>query len=336
MASTDKNQSGYQLHAEDAAALDAIIEAQAWTPRLAADTQSVAVDPSRLERVSDVLMVIGSAPVGEPSDDLVRRTLHRVVTVRSVDLDVARMQPLRGPAVPVRLSEIVAVAAMVIIAVSLALPVLVRTQQEARRVACESNLGAAGHAMALYGADHLSAMPRGNIELNSDWYRIGMTRAAFEPVKSNSANLYLLARHHYIDPHALACPENPHAPRGLSDKDFDWPSPEAVSYSYQNQFANRVTRLVRVPRMAVLADKNPRFAIMPDGTKLMFLRSVPDTSASLTHRLRGQNVLFGDGSVWWSVHPLMPNGDNIWLIQGVEDYQGNETPQRYDDAFLVP
>ncbi len=205
------------------------------------------------------------------------------------------------------------------------------------RIACEANLAASGRAFGQYAADYLDVMPRGRIEQGSPWYRVGYTYSDILPVRSNSANLYMLARMRYVDPTTLSCPENAHAPRHMTADMYDWSRPDAVSYSYQNQFAARASRMSEYPNMAMMADKNPRFNIRPeDGMKLYYLSVLPDSTVSSMHTMRGQNVLYADGSVWWATHPIMPNGDNIWLADGIDSYNGTETPSAADDAFLVP
>jgi hypothetical protein len=283
--------------------------------------------------------LLDQAPAPDPSDDLVKRTLHRVIAAQSIDLDIVRTHHVgrSGPGLPVRLSEIVAVAAMVLIGVSLALPVLARHRAESMRIACEANLAASGRAFGQYAADYLDVMPRGRIEQGSPWYRVGYTYNDILPVRSNSANLYMLARMRYVDPTTLGCPENAHAPRHMTADMYDWSRPDDVSYSYQNQFGHRATRMSQYPNLAMMADKNPRFNIRAeDGMKLYYLSVLPDSTVSSMHTMRGQNVLYADGSVWWSTHPIMPNGDNIWLASGISSYNGTETPAALDDAFLVP
>jgi hypothetical protein len=328
-----------RLRPADAAALDALIERQAVGPRLAGDRPVDPVDVEAARRVEQLGRLLDQVPAIDPPDDLVKRTMHRVIAAQSIDLDLVRTHHgvRSGPGLPVRLSEIVAVAAMVLIGVSLALPVLAHHRAESMRIACEANLAATGRAFGQYAAGYLDVLPRGRIEPGSPWYRVGYTYSDILPVKSNSANLYMLARMRYVDPSTLGCPENAHAPRSMTADRYDWSHPDEVSYSYQNQFASRSTRTSEHPHMAIMADKNPRFRIRSEnGMKLYYLGVLPDSTVSGTHTMRGQNVLYADGSVWWTTHSVMPDGDNIWLANGVADYNGTETPSAADDSFLVP
>lgn len=323
------------LTPEDGKAVDALIESRTLGPRLASPDSPVAADPQRAEAVASLLALIGRCAAADPSDDLVRRTLGRIRQHQAVDPDVARLHAQgRGVDTPIRIREILAVAAMLVIGASVILPVLAKTRGDAMRVACRANMATVGKAFAQYAADYAGTMPRGRIVPNSNWYHVGWTRYDWQAIKANSANLYILARGRYVEPATLACSANEAAPRVMTADLRDWPTASAVSYSYQNQFGPRAARLNDAPRMAILADKNPRFKIH-DGMTLTYHKSMPMGLSSQTHGRFGQNVLFADGSAVWYHSPRMANGDHIWVADGVEDYQGNETSRR-GDAFLVP
>lgn len=333
---SDPNPKRVELAPEDAAALDALIESRALGPRPVSPALRSEVDADRADAVASWMSLLDQCPAAEAPDDLVRGTLRRVTRHHSMDLDAARLRIQgRGVGMPARLREIMAVAAMLIVGVSLVLPVLARTRHESMRVACQARLATVGRAFAQYASDHLGNMPRRHFVEDSRWFNVGWTRTEEDPVKANSANLYLLARLRYVEPATLACPAKDRPAHVMTAEMHDWPSMDDVSYSYHNQYAPRATRLGRRPHLAVLADKNPRFVIR-NGVNLMHLETMPEHSASLSHKRRGQNVLFADGGVKWCVSPVMPNGDNIWLARGVSYYDGTEIPSGDDDAFLVP
>jgi len=328
--------SAVELAPEDARAIDALIGARALGPRLASAKQVGQIDEQRAKCAESLMRLIGQCPAADPPDDLVRRTLGRIRRYEEVDPDVMRLRAhRRGFDTPVRMKEILAVAAMLVIGASVILPVLAKTRHEALRVACRARISAVGKAFVQYAADNLGTMPRGRVEPGSNWYHVGWTRYDWQSVKANSANLYVLARGRYVEPSTLACPANPDASQTMTADARDWPTAAAVSYSYQNQFGERTGRLKNTPRMAILADKNPRFEIRR-GMVLTYDKSLRMSASSDMHNRRGQNVLFADGSVIWYISPRMPNGDHIWLADGVDDYEGNEVPSRQNDAFLVP
>ncbi len=82
--------------------------------------------------------------------------------------------------------------------------------------------------------------------------------------------------------------------------------------------------------MAILADQTPLFA---DGR---FLKDRVRAAISDNHP-KSQNVLYLDGHVL-----LVDNSsvgveqDNIFLVKGVYEYEGDETPACPTDTFLLP
>jgi hypothetical protein len=304
--------------------------------------------------VGRVLQLIDTWPAEDPPRDLAARTLARIEQAQQqsrFDRQIRTLALAGGPGGGsggrrFAWNDLAAVAAMLIAAFSLGLPMLSSSRAQSRQIACADNLRVAGAAMGGYAADNQGQMPRlGNFE-GQPWFLVGQgvesDGASGQPqrVRSNSAHLFVLVRRGYVHPGTLACPENEHAPGALSAQAFDWPSAPAVSYSYQNQFTARPMKLEHAPRMAVLADKNPLFLISRDGQTgqihLHFRRDLPATTISQMHR-NGQNILYADGAVAWAVTPVQPgNKDNIWLLDGIGDYEGNESPTRPDDAHLIP
>ena len=59
--------------------------------------------------------------------------------------------------------------------------------------------------------------------------------------------------------------------------------------------------------------------------------------ASDNHNKTGQNVLYMDYHVAWADNPNVGvNGDNIYLVNGVTNYLGDEAPADATDTFLLP
>lgn len=304
----------------------------------------------RAQRVGQLMRLIDAWPAAEPAHDLARRTLAKIEAAQQQARFDRQIQALKLGGRPVSgprrfgWNDLAAVAAMLIAAFSLGLPMLSTSRGQSRQIACANNLRTAGAAMTSYAADSQGQMPRlGNFE-GQPWFLVGQGVETHngqpQQVRSNSAHLFLLVRRGYIHPGALACPENEHATQHLAAGAFDWPNAKAVSYSYQNQFTRRPVRLENAPGMAVLADKNPLFIIAADAqgkpVRLKFRHDLAPTAVSEMHR-GGQNTLRADGAVFWTVRPMLPGGeDNMWLLEGVRDYSGRESPTRSDDAHLIP
>jgi len=293
----------------------------------------------RARTVSQVLSLISQSPAQESPADLVQRTLARVSDSNQRQQFAQQIQALGSPSFGFRWSELWAVAAVLLIGVSLLWPAMQRTRADARRVACANNLASVGASIGRYAADHRNTMPRrGGAKPGSVWWNVGQAPLPGGRVRSNSAHLFVLVRKEYATPRQLSCPDNSHAPHGISTSDHDWASAQAVSYSYQNQYHRYPMRLDQLSDIAILADKNPLFVKQPGhATGLMHRQDLDRNTSSAFHgRLGGQNILTVSGQVLWNDKPVGPNGDNIWVIRGIDTYRGIEVPQDLDDSFLVP
>lgn len=335
-----------QLSDEDARALDALLGAEAGD----GVTGVWGGDPARLRRVSALLNLLdaatpapGSAPGSVPDDALVARTMTAIEQARQRERFASQVQMLSTSDGSIGASwrQVLSAAAVFVIGLSLLLPFMDRSRAESQRIACAANLMDAGQAFGAYAADFGGVMPRGRVEPGSAWWHVGQTPKSDDaPVRSNAAHLYILISRGYLQPEQLACPENPHALRSEHREGIrDWASAEAVSYSYQNQYTDQPFQLLATPNLAVLADKNPLFVIRVG--RVAFDQDAPRAAPSKVHDNRGQNVLKADGTVAWTLRPMIRRAgqrgvDNIWVAQGVDRYTGNERPSSPDDSFLVP
>jgi type II secretory pathway pseudopilin PulG len=297
-------------------------------------------------KVGALLALIDQCPAAAGDDALVERTLSRIQAQAERQRLAADAQMLAarggaGDSGGFNLSQMATAAGIVLIAAALLLPVASRNDHVAKQLACQNNLGQAHQAMAGYAADHAGTLPRGKVKPGVRWWHVGQPNEADGTVRSNSAHLYILVRkNNYLDPQTLACPSNAHAqPERMTRRHHDWPSPQAVSYSYQNQYTPEPIHLNHDPDLAVLADKNPLF--VGHTGRVTHDRDRPTSSPSRLHQQRGQNVLTAGGQVRWTVRPTVHHAadgsrDNIWVVRGIRHYHGNETPSEPGDSFLVP
>ncbi|MEM1212139.1 MAG: hypothetical protein AAGI68_07555 [Planctomycetota bacterium] len=352
------------LHPDDAAVLDARIDARA-AGNAAGPLPPGSAD--RAPRVDAVLQLLDHANTAEasPADDLAQRTLDRVLQERqrlrfAQQIDLFR-QPNRG--IGLNLRQVLSAAAILLIGASLLLPVLSRSQADAARRACLTNLGALGQAFSQYAAANKDELPRYRTTPGTDWYHVGHDFDRSTPnaaVRSNTANLFILAHDGYTTLNTLACPAHTTPAGGdLGPQATDWSRPEQVSYSYQNQFRAEPVRLSAVPQLAILADKNPLFRVesqpgdsrtadRPRTVRFRVNVSIRRNAASPTHGGRGQNVLFANASADWLESPTTPTTrsasraqqlDHIWTSAAATshtDYTGSELPVDASDSFLVP
>ena len=205
-----------------------------------------------------------------------------------------------------------------------------------------------------------------------------------EPVQSNTANLWLIVAETGMSPEIFICPGTNQKPDVLvtdlkSVRDFRGET--FVSYSFQNVLGEyRLTSTSgRASSMAVAADANPMrrdFRTSGIGEKKRegvtdaYLADKPEFVGyeeyiaawnkeagsvagawelnSPNHGFKGQNVLYLDGHVVWTIHPYSgPNWDNIWLARKPEDgWEINENkigtlrhsndPASYNGRFTLP
>lgn len=289
-------------------------------------------DLRRLHRdIMNTADALRALPEHEPPSDLVANTFKRIAQARQTDALIAREEVGRGVVRPTfSLRELLAVAATVLIAISLFVP----SVRQARRVAhigqCSSNMGQIGTALLSYANSNNGRLPAA-AGVGGHW--IAGDRRAL----SNSSALYRLVEQKYVPQTVFLCPAGG---RGktfqLTSNLSDFPSARNINYSYQHTVGPRDLNYTHPDlagvksRMVILADSTPFFR---NGQ----LQIEPGQSASENHNRTGQNVLFLDMHVQWaSQSQAGVDGDDIFLAEGVYKYRGDETPSSPTDTFLLP
>jgi hypothetical protein len=298
---------------------------------------------ARAERQSALLGMIGSVPVALDSSDLVDRTLSKVQ--RSVD---AQEQRLALPARAgwgfgrLRMSDLVSVAALLLVATALFAPVLEGLRDRSRLSACQSNMAVAGMGFGSYANDNRDMLPLATASVaGNPWWNTGQ-----KVDQSNSANLYMLNRARYTDLQALSCPGNRQARCEAAPNSQDWTCIAEVSFSMQNMYARERPRWDGGGRVVVLADSSPVVR------RAMRHEVIYPFENSFNHGGKGQDVLWNDGSSQWLTSPVLENNDNIWLPRFVEraianvqqgkppgaatPLNGTESPVSASDSFVGP
>lgn len=338
-----------QLSSEDGEVLDSLLAARASDSQAGTSILNLSLsgnetdsgpDPQRVEKVTAVLGLLDRFTVDPPPSDLLERTASRVRESKQRRRFASQIATLSPPTTAFRLGDLVSVAAAVFIAAVLALPMLARSDADSKQIACASHQATAGRALQHYAAANQQTLPRGTVRPNSVWYRVGPDSIDKDGnFQSNSAHLRLLVRHGFIHPNTLSCPGSNEAPTDTSLDAPDFPTYNQVDLSYLSQFGPVSIRIDRSPHTPVLADKNPQFEvrILANGKRQLHRRKVLPDAPSTRHDGAGQNLLFKSGAVVWTTKPMAGNNDNIFLMNGVNQYQGTETPEDPDsDIFLTP
>jgi len=195
-----------------------------------------------------------------------------------------------------------------------------------------------------------------------------------EPIRSNTANLWKLISGAGASVEMFICPSTNHEPDDRVtrfDDVRDFRNENYISYSYQNvlgPYSLTQTGAAQPSRLAVAADANPQRADFygkaprgqGEGVTDLKLKERPDFEEdpsgltekwndqlsdgipegnpwmlnSPNHRWEGQNVLYLDGHVEFTVHPYCgPNFDNIWLARDTQQSAGDTMrPDQLDDV----
>lgn len=288
---------------------------------------------ARQNHASGILSLLGAGAGLAPADgrSLVDRTM---AAIESLSRPIQMSPPPPAEAEPTggwsfRIRDLLSVAAVLLIGISVMWPMLVASREQARMIRCADNSGRAGVGFSSFAADHDGRLPQTAGFGSMPWWNVGETKA------SNSSNLYRLADLGYVQFADLACPGNPDAcvcPAHESAR--DWQSIEQVSYSYRIPAELRPL-LESGGAIVLMADRSPVILRAVRG------EAINPNAVSPNHGGRGQHVLFGDGSVRLLLTPLLESGDNIWLPRSVEGQAspvltGTEQPADASDAFVGP
>lgn len=300
----------------------------------------------RAAHQAEVLGLLGSASkelaAAEASgrESLISRTLSRVQTEADAQAESMRFSSRPAPAARRwRVPDLVSVAAMLLIGVSILWPVMSASRERSRLALNETNLRNIGLGMGLYSGSNDGALPMATASLaGTPWWFVGNAE------QSNSANLYTLVRDGYACRTNFAAPGNRASVEcTLDPARADWGCIEEVPYSYQNQFARKRPVWRQAGEQIVLADRSPVILRAVRGLWVDPLENSPNASG------KGQHALRLDGAVVWLTSPVLASGDNIWLPRSIEDVlrraanarraeplRGVEQPECETDVFLVP
>jgi hypothetical protein len=334
------------LCADDVEALDAYVAAEF---RVAKVPQSLRPRAERVEALGQLISHTRTTSQAGPA--LVERTMRRVAAAKADNLEPIPLRASGG----FRFADLISVAAVLLLGVAVLWPVLSTMRTYQQRGACAANLGTIASAMGSYAADNRAALPMATASYGGTWLDVGSS-----PERSNSSNLYTLAREGYTKLRTLACSGNACAVTQPAAPDAkDWRSLPEVSYSYYIMFGNARPNADTSPRTIILADRSP--VVIRAFTK----QAIPcPEENSPNHGGRGQWALRANGTAVW-LTGSKDNGDNIWLSRqqqqvwdsivpqlpalmrqapkGTKGFiitapimQGNELPDSTNDSFLGP
>jgi len=275
------------LSPEDARILDLLAE-DGFDPARA--TVLSGADRARGDALVALLGRLNDYPVADGDDALVDATLARIdrydeeqrAQFRLVgDEDAARS----GWRLGFRMADLVTLAAVILVGVSVISPVMTNVRFRSQQTACGANLAALGGAFSAYTRDHDGLLPM--VRPARAWNHGG-----------NVDNLSPLVDGGYCAAGHLRCAGH---------------SGGGCGYGYRLATSPTSSRLEISPTLALLADRNPAVDRARAGLAVLGFQE-----ASANHGGRGQHVLFGDLALVWTVTPVLTgpgrNRDNIWLL----------------------
>jgi hypothetical protein len=269
-----------------------------------------ASDRARVDALLNLFGLLNDYPVEDPEDALVHATLalvDRHERDRSVRMSLeARSGRTRGRGIAGRVPDLVTVAAVLLIGVSVVWPLASMVRRHGIDTGCANNMRVLGNAFAAYAAEYDNAMPV---------VQAGLGAGGWDDFR-NILHLRPLIEYGYCDEGHFDCP-------GHRDHDR-----YSASYSYRWQDPANLQTWGVGPRTVTLGDRNPVVDAALAG------RVVPALSISINHGGRGQNVLQSDGSVDWLDEPRLGR-DNIWLPDGHLKLEAGARPTSPNDTFLT-
>ena len=285
------------------------------------------------DRLDRTFTVLNKMPELTAPADLTERTLAGIDAARGRTAELARTE-LGGSRSRSTFSmrELAGIAAAIILIVAVVVPIAQQSQDRALQSDCRARVGQMGSGLSAYAAANNGLLP-GADPARRRWLSTGDETAA-----STSAPLFRLIKEGHLPAAVFVCPAVRARPAlyRVTAAMGDFPSSLHISYSYQHSFGGRRISL-NDPALAAVSEN---MAILSDATSAMVGNTFrPDLAnkSSLNHGGDGQNVLYLQGNVAWRPTPAAGvSGDNIFLADGVDNYDGTEAPTNDTDSFLLP
>jgi hypothetical protein len=321
-----------RLSQEDQAACDEYVES--------GYSVEAVQDAPRAKKLEALGVLVASGDVHRGSrESLVTRTLSGIQAHIDAEESTMKLEPRAGFQLPGRWADLVSIAAMLLLAASVIMPIMSGMRSMNQQGICFNNMNQTANAFGLYTGANRDMLPMATAGFGPTWMDVGTT-----PERSNSSNLYTLIRNQFAGLDDLACPSNPNAATGDADPDaWDWNSLEEISYSYRimPQGGMRATSIDQPVRVVLLSDRSPVVL------RIKANQAVRPEENSPNHDHTGQHMLMLDGSATWSDLPMLDSRDNIWLPRPIESVihearerhgimTGNEQPDGPTDAFVGP
>lgn len=249
-----------------------------------------------------------------------------------------------------RMGELLATAAAIILIFSVLFPVGGAMRNVNRKIVCQNNLRQVSAAFSTFANDHNNEIAESRVQAGDPWWKVGSQNP--DQAHSNTRYPWQLVKQGYVKGKVFVCKGNVGAncvdgdPAKLSAF-YDFPCRSNISYSFM-LFCDKNADALQQRRKVIAGDLNPHFQKICTSQKdyqsrnefeKILLNEQLKQMMSTSHGDKGQNILYCDGAVEWrEVRVIAQNSetDDIFTIQGVNEYTGKEMPTNENDTFLAP
>jgi hypothetical protein len=291
-------------------------------------------------RIKGTLAPLDSIQPEPCPDELAERVVRRSVqlvnsmrTAEQAELPVAKVR--RWP----NFVKIGAIAASILIIVGVLFPTFSLARHRYWKHVCQRQLGSIYKGIDHYSTDYDGKLPAVATKSGEPWCRVGYQG---KENHSNTRNLFLLLKHGYSSrPEDFVCcgkRGKQYTPLKMSQvhRYKDFPSRKHITYSFRI-VCRQPVKMRLLGRQPLMADRNPVFENMQYDKVEVRLDTELSTRHSINHNRHGQNVLSCDGNVQFlkTRHVGIPQ-DDIFTVQNIAVYRGNERPACETDPFLGP
>jgi hypothetical protein len=235
--------------------------------------------------------------------------------------------------------ELAAVAAAILLIAGILFPLLTYARQKSFQQRCQMQLGSIFQGLSNYVSDYDGNPPMVATSAGAPWWKVGYQG---KENCSNTRCVWLLVRNKYVEPVNFVCPGTPGRALQFDSRDMqnynDFPDRSNITYSIRVRCPNAPCTFGTEP---IMADSNPIFDGMKADSSGEFKLMLTDRLFAINsgnHNRRGQNVLFGDGSVKF-IKGRSIGTDDIFTLQQMRpgfEVKGCELPSSQSDAFLAP
>jgi hypothetical protein len=291
-------------------------------------------------KIKAFLEPLNSIRVEACGDELAERTIRRLCALANSEQNDTNRQ---GRVIKIHTrrnwADVAAVAAAIFLAVSVLIPSFSYARRQHYKNVCQRHLGNIYKCFTIYCSDYDGKLPYVETKEGEPWCKLGQEG---EKNHSVTRNPYLLLKFRYSkNPGDFICTGRrqkklkPLTIQQVQDYD-DFPSRHYVSYSFPIPCRKHL-KISLLSNRPLMVDRNPIFEQVQDDHFEVRLDNKLSTSNSINHGEHGQNASFGDGHVEFLKmrHIGIPQ-DDIFTLQNVKIYRGNEWPACDSDLFYIP